>query len=241
MSDGVLLIHAFPLDGRMWEAQRLSPRTVAPDLPGFGMAPAGGPTMTMASAAARCLEVADAAGLDRFVVCGLSMGGYVSFELWRTARDRIAGLVLANTRAGADTPEGAQGRRDLAARLRAQGNVLAAAPPPLLAENAPDRLQQRVRGWIADQSAEAIAAAAEGMAERADSTPDLPGIDVPTLVITSDGDRLIPAEASADMAEAIPGARLEILPSVGHLSNVEAPARFTELLRAHVIACGVEP
>src|SRR4029077_840224 len=101
-----------------------------------------------------------AAGLERFVVCGLSMGGYVTFELWRQARDRIAGLVLANTRAGANTPGAAAARRALAERLRKEGNVLAASPPPLLAEDAPEELQQRVKGWIADQSAEAIAAGA---------------------------------------------------------------------------------
>jgi len=241
MTDGLMLIHAFPLDARMWEGQRLGPHTLAPDLPGFGMAPAGGSTMTMAAAATRCLETADAAGLDRFVVCGLSMGGYVAFELWRTARERIAGLVLANTRAGADTAEAADGRRALAARLRAEGNVLAVAPPPLLAEGAAEDLQERVRGWIADQSAEAIAAAAEGMAARADSTPDLPGIDVPTLVISGGGDRLIPPEVTAPMAEAIPGARLQILPAAGHLTNIEAPGRFTALLREHCAACGVAP
>jgi pimeloyl-ACP methyl ester carboxylesterase len=241
MSDGLLLIHAFPLDGRMWEGQRLGPHTVAPDLPGFGMAPSAGPTMTMASAAERCLEAADAADLDRVGVCGLSMGGYVAFEGWRQARTRVAGLVLANTRAGADTPEAAQGRRDLAARLRAEGNVLAASPPPLLAEDAHEELQERVRGWIGDQSAEAIAAAALGMAERPDSTPDLAGIDVPTLVITADGDRLIPAELTTPMAEAIPNASLEILAGVGHLTNVEAPGRFNELLGDHLAACGIAP
>ena len=94
MSDGLLLVHAFPLDARMWERQRLGATTVAPDLPGFGMATSAGPTMTMALAAAHCLQAADAAGLDRFVVCGLSMGGYVTFELWRQARDRVAQQLL---------------------------------------------------------------------------------------------------------------------------------------------------
>jgi pimeloyl-ACP methyl ester carboxylesterase len=239
MSDGLVLVHAFPLDARMWETQRLGATTVAPDLPGFGMAPSAGATMTMALAADHCLQAADAAGLERFVVCGLSMGGYVTFELWRRARDRIAGLVLANTRAGADTPEAAAGRRDLAGRLRSEGNVLAENPPPLLAEHAPEELQQRVKGWVADQSAEAIAAAALGMAERVDSTGDLAGIDVPTLVITSDGDRLIPADLTTPMAEQIPGGRLEVLPGVGHLSNVEAPDRFTALLREHVARSGI--
>jgi pimeloyl-ACP methyl ester carboxylesterase len=239
MTDGLLLVHAFPLDARMWERQRLGPTTVAPDLPGFGMAAAAGQTMTMALAAEHCLRAADAAGLDRFVVCGLSMGGYVTFELWRQARDRIAGLVLANTRAGADTAEAAAGRRDLAERLRKEGNVLAESPPPLLAEHAPEELQQRVKGWVADQSAEAIAAAALGMAERVDSTGDLAGIDVPTLVITADGDRLIPPDLTTPMAEQIADARLEVLPGVGHLTNVEAPDRFTTLLRDHVAACGI--
>lgn len=239
MSDGVLLIHAFPLDARMWDAQRVSPAVIAPDLPGFGAAPMRGDTLTMAIAAEHCLAAADAAGLDRVVVCGLSMGGYVALEVWRHAPGRVAGLILANTRAGADTPEAAEGRRGLAQRLRSEGNVLATAPPPLLAEGADVALGDRVRGWIADQSAEAIAAAALGMAERPDSTGDLPGITVPTLVITSEGDRLIPAELSTPMADQIPGARLEVLGGVGHLSNVEDPDRFTELLREHAGACGV--
>jgi pimeloyl-ACP methyl ester carboxylesterase len=239
MSDGVLLIHAFPLDARMWEAQILGRGVVAPDLPGFGSAPSAGEVMTMGAAATHCLAAADEAGLDRFVVCGLSMGGYVAFELWRQAPERFAGLVLANTRAGADTPEAAEGRRALAERLRTEGNVLAETPPPLLAEGADPALQDRVRGWIADQAADAIAAAALGMAERPDSTGDLPGIGVPTLVITADGDRLIPADATAPMAEQIPGARLEVLQGVGHLTNVEAPDRFTALLRDHVARSGV--
>jgi pimeloyl-ACP methyl ester carboxylesterase len=240
MSDGVLLVHAFPVDARMWEAQRADGGpVVAPDLPGFGSAPMGGEVLTMADAAAHCLAAVDAAGLDRMVVCGLSMGGYIAFELWRQAPDRITGLVLANTRAGADTAEAAEARRALAERLRTEGNVLADAPPPLLAADAPAALEERVRGWVADQAAAAIAAAALGMAARPDSTGDLGGITVPTLVITSEGDRLIAAEQSAPMADAIPGARLVVLPGVGHLTSVEAPDRFTELLREHAAACGV--
>ena len=77
------------------------------------------------------------------------------------------------------------------------------------------------------------------MAERPDSTPDLRTIDVPTLVITSSGDRVIAPEISAAMAGEIPGARLETLDGVGHLSNLEAPDRFTELLVEHVSACGI--
>jgi 3-oxoadipate enol-lactonase len=245
--DGLLLVHAFPVGARMWEPQlpaleAIGIRVVAPDLPGFGgTTDAPGGIMTMRSAADRCLEALDIAGVERAVVCGLSMGGYVAFELWRAARERILGLVLANTRAQADPAEGAEGRRELARRLREEGNVLVADPPPLLSDHAPEELWSRVRRLIAGQSAEAIAAASLGMAERPDSTPDLPTIDVPTLVVTSDDDTLIPPEVTATIAGAVPGATLTTLEGVGHLSNLEAPTAFDRAMHAHLGRCGMIP
>ena len=242
MTDGVLLIHAFPLDARMWEPQLAAigdgVPVVAPHLPGFGGTPGAGEVMSMASAAGRCIEALDAAGIDRAVVCGLSMGGYVAFELWRRARERFAGLILANTRAGADGEEAAAGRRALAVRLLAEGNgFLAESPPPLLSEHASDELRRRVRELIAGQPAPSIAAAALGMAERPDSTPDLATIDVPTLVVTADGDSLIPPAATSPMADEIPGAELAVIDGAGHLSNLEAAGAFDELLAHHLDRC----
>ena len=242
MTDGLLLLHAWPVDARMWDPQRDAVRgvpVVAPSFPGFGGAEGAGEVMTMRAASDRAVAELDAAGVDRAVVCGLSLGGYVAFEIWRNARDRVAGLVLANTRAVADAPEGAEGRRALAARLRSEGNVLADAPPPLLSEHASEDLWTRVKGWIADQPAEAIAAAALGMAERPDSTPDLATIDVPTLVITSTGDTLIPPAVTAEMAGQIPGARLQTIEGAGHLSNVEGSDAFAEALLEHLELCGI--
>ena len=242
MSVGLLLLHAWPLDARMWQPQIAAlggeVTIVAPDHPGFGSAPTAGPSMTMEAAAEHALREIDAAGLEAAVVCGLSLGGYVAFEIWRRARGRVAGLVLANTRAVADTEEGAAGRRALAERLRAEGNILATEPPPLLAPDAPDELRELVRSMIADQSPEAIAAALIGMAERPDSTPELSEIDVPTLVITSARDQLIPPEVSEEMAPRIRTARLEVIPGAGHLSSLEAPDDFNLLLRAHLLAVG---
>ena len=243
MTDGLLLLHAWPLDAGMWQPQleSLPPdlTVAAPHHPGFGGSEPAGDVMTMASAAERALDAMDSAGIGRAVLCGLSIGGYVAFELWRQARDRFAGLILANTRAVDDPEEAAAGRRALAARLRAEGNLLAAEPPPLLAADAPAELQERVRALIGQQPAEAIAAALLGMAERPDSTPDLATIDVPTLVITSTGDRLIAPEVSAEMCGQIPGARLETLEGVGHLTNLEAPETFTALLLEHLADCGI--
>jgi 3-oxoadipate enol-lactonase len=230
MTTGLLLIHAFPLDARMWEPQlgafgaRLP--VVAPHLPGFGGTP-GPEVLTMSMAAAQCVRALDDAGVDSAVVCGLSMGGYVAFELWRAARPRVAGLVLANTRAEPDTPEGAAGRRALAERLAAEGNgFLVEQPPPLLSDGAPAGLWDRVKAMIADQPASAIAAAALGMADRPDSTPDLDGIDVPALVITGSGDTLIPPDVTAGIADRVPSAELVRIEGAGHLSNLEAAESF---------------
>ncbi|HEY6567918.1 MAG TPA: alpha/beta fold hydrolase [Actinomycetota bacterium] len=236
-ADGVLFIHAFPMDARMWDGQVAaldgSWPTVAPSLPGFGGSDDAGPTMTMGAAADRCLRAADEIGLERMVVCGLSMGGYVAFELWRMARQRVAGIVLANTRSGADAREAADGRRALADRLESEGNgFMVEAPPPLLSSDAPPAMWAQVRETIAEQPAPSIAAAARGMAQRKDSTPDLSAIDVPVLIVTSDADTLIAPEVSLAMAEHIPGAQQVTLAGGGHLSNLEVPEAFDEALRA---------
>jgi len=212
---------------------------VAPDLPGFGGSEPAGDVLTMGLAAERALGAMGERGIDRAVVCGLSMGGYVAFEVWRRARDRVLGLVLANTRAVADSPEAAAGRRALAERLRSEGNVLISEPPALLSDHAPEELRTRVHGWIAEQPPEAIAAALLGMAERPDSTPDLATIDVPTLVLTSTEDRMIAPQISAEMAGLIPRGRLETIEGVGHLSNLEGSEAFDAALVDHLATCGL--
>lgn len=244
MTDGLLLLHAFPVDARMWRPQLDATRErlpiAAPDHPGFGRSADVPDVMTMELAARSAVAALDEARIDRAVVCGLSMGGYVAFELWRRSGDRIAGLVLANTRAGADAPEAAANRRGLAERLLREGKAFFAdGPPGLLSDHADDDVRARVRDLIADQPAAAIAAASLGMAERPDSTPDLPGIDVPTLVITSSDDTLIPPDVSAPMAERIPDARLAVIDGAGHLSNLERPDDFTRLLGEHLSRCGL--
>jgi pimeloyl-ACP methyl ester carboxylesterase len=243
MATGLLLLHAFPLDASMWGPQLAALRgevaVVAPNFPGFGGTPLAGEVTTMDRGAERAAADVEAAGLDRIVVCGLSMGGYVAFAFWRRFRDRVAGLILAHTRAGPDDEAGRERRRALADRLRSEGNgFLVDSPPPLLSAGAPSELWQHVKSNIAAQPAEAIAAASLGMAERPDSTPDLAGIDVPTLVITATDDALIPPEATSPMAEQISGARLDAIEGAGHLSNLEAPEAFNRLLAGHLVRCG---
>jgi 3-oxoadipate enol-lactonase len=243
MTDTLLLLHAFPLDSWMWRQQiddlAGEALVVAPDLPGFGGTQPAGDVMTMDAAADAALRALEEAGARDAVVCGLSMGGYVALAFWRRHRDRVAGLVLANTKAGADDDAGRDRRAAMAQRLRSEGNqFLLDDPPPLLSDAASADLWESVKADIGRQPPASIAAASLGMAERVDSTGDLPHIDVPTMVIVSDADTLIPASATVPMADRIPGARLRDIQGAGHLSNLEQPERFTALLREQLVACG---
>jgi 3-oxoadipate enol-lactonase len=239
----LLLVHAFPVDASMWDGQVESlgdeHRVLAPSLPGFGGTPPAGEVMTMDAAADHVAAELDRAGERRAVICGLSMGGYVAFSLWRRHRDRIAGLILANTRAEPDDEAGRERRRAVAEKARKEGSeAIAESPPPLLSEAADDALWDRVKATIRAQPGEAIAAASLGMAERPDSRPILGEIDVPAAVVTSTGDTLLPPEVSSPIAEAIPEADLVVLEGAGHLSNLEDPPGFNTAVRAVLSGAG---
>ena len=215
----------------MWEPQAAAFRgactVVAPDFPGFGDAAPTALPPTIDSAADAAAEAMARAGIDRAVVCGLSLGGYVALAFLRRHPARVRGLVLANTRADADDEAARERRAALAARLRSQGNILAENPPPLLSDAAPPALVARVKGIIARQPP----------AARPGALGDLATIAVPTIVITSSGDTLIPPAVTQSTFAAVPGARFEIIPGVGHLSNLEAPEAFNALLRDHIRTC----
>lgn len=212
---------------------------LAPSLPGFGGTPAAGGVLSMDAAADYLAAELDKAGIQRAAVCGLSMGGYIAFSLWRRHRERIAALALADTRAEPDDDAGVGRRRAVAEKARSEGSEpIAENPPPLLSENADDALWARVRDMIRRQPGEAIAAASLGMAERPDSRPVLSGIDVPTTVIVGSADTLTPPAMSEAMAGAIPKAELVTLEGAGHLSNLEDPEGFTSALRRLIERAG---
>jgi 3-oxoadipate enol-lactonase len=232
----LLLIHAFPLDASMWEEQvtalRVEGDILAPSLPGFGGTPPAGDVLSMDAMADFLAGELDRAEAEKALVCGLSIGGYAAFSLWRRHQNRVAGLLLADTRAEADDEAGKERRRALAEKMRAEGSgPMAENPPPLLSEGADPTLWERVKEIIRRQPGEAIAAASLGMAERPDSTPILPTIDVPTTIVVGSADAMTPPPMSETMAEAIPGAELVVLEGAGHLSNLENPEGFLSALR----------
>lgn len=247
--EAVLFIHGFPFHGGQWDEQiDLLPerwRLLAPDLRGFGQTEAGvgdGP-LEMDLLADDLAAFLDSLNIERAVVCGLSMGGYVALALWRWHPTRVRALVLCNTRAGADTEAGREGRRELAEQVEREGSAAAvtALLPGLLSERTQaerPELSARVRALIEANPAQTIVAALHGMAARPDSTDLLPTIDVPTLLIAGSEDGLTPVADLDFLAQAIPDARLHQIEGVGHLSNIENPSAFNLALVHFLEALG---
>ena len=236
----LVLLHAFPLDGRMWapqvEALAGSYQVIVPDLRGFGAAreqaveEAG--MDLLADDVARLL---DDRGLDRVILGGLSMGGYVALAFVRHHADRLGGLLLLDTKATADSEEARADRLRMVERLLAEGNgfLPEVMLPRLLGKTSLEErpeLVKRVTALVAEQDAHAAAAAQRGMAARPDTTDVLASIDVPTLVVTGAEDALFAPEVGRELASAIPGARFLLVEEAGHLSSLERPEVVNEAL-----------
>ncbi len=236
----IVLLHAFPLDGSMWTPQRerwrRQWRVIVPDLRGFGASPAtSGEPCAMDDYARDVVRLLDALSIETVCLCGLSMGGYVALAFAERFPERLAGLVLANTRAGADGDEARAARTALAARVKRQGTsaLVEALLDKLLGPMAPPEAIARVRAMIEAQDPRGAISALTGMAERRDRTALLSAIRVPTLVLASTEDRLVPAAESRALGEAIPSANWIEIAGAGHLSNLEQPELFALAAEAH--------
>ena len=238
-----VLLHAFPLGANQWEPQMRSIpagwRLITPDLRGFG----GSTELDSLSAlaitdfAGDVVDLLDELDVPRAVIGGLSMGGYVALALLQNAPQVVAGLVLADTRATADSPEGRANRRNMLALVDREGpsGVAREMMPKLLGSTTRalnPAIEAQVRRLIKQQSPVAIRGAIHRMMHRPDSTALLPQVSVPTLVIVGEEDELTPPADSQRIAEAVPGAILVTIPGAGHLSNMEQPDAFNAALNA---------
>ncbi|HEX6674505.1 MAG TPA: alpha/beta fold hydrolase [Actinomycetes bacterium] len=239
-SPALVLLHAFPLDGRMWkpqvEALSSHHQVVVPDLRGFGSARDQVVEVAemdlLADDVARLL---DELGLDQVVLCGLSMGGYVSFAFARRHPGRLRGLVLAATKASADDEQAAAARLAMADRVLAEGiGFVPDAMLPQLLGTSTRRLRptlvEKVTKLIIEQEPAAVAAAQRGMARRPDVTAELAAISVPALVLCGTEDERFGPEVGRGLAAAIPDATFVQIPEAGHLLNLEQPAQVNEAL-----------
>lgn len=242
----ILFIHGFPFDRALWQHQLAALRKwkrIAPDLRGAGGSTAPADGYSMARYADDLVAVLDAVGARDAVVCGLSMGGYILFELLRRHADRVKAVILAATRAEADSEEAKRGRDELAvvAERNGQDAVAERLLPRLLAaatRAAQPELVDDVRAMIRRVPVPGIVGALRAMRDRPDSTGTLGAVRVPALVLVGSEDQITPPPVVQAMAAAIPGARLAVIPAAGHLAPLEQPlatsralADFLESLR----------
>ena len=233
----LVLLHAFPLDSRMWDGVHAGlRRPVTPDQRGFGGNPWGPgplPEPSLDVVAAEVLAQLERQGINRFVLGGCSMGGYLAMAVLRAARARVSGLLLVDTRYEADTPQQRENRYAQARRVESEGTgwLADALLPNLLGATTRahrPHVVRRVRELIAAQPATGVAWALRAMAARPDSADTLRAVTVPALVVSGEEDTAIAPPASAEaMARLLPRGELAVLPSVGHLPPLENPALFT--------------
>ncbi len=237
--DPVVLLHAFPLNGRMWEPQlealSATRRIIAPDYPGFGRSPHAPAQPDVGYYAKSVGNLLDHLELEQVVLGGISMGGYVAFGCMRLFPERVAGLILANTRPDPDSEEQRQNRKEMARRVSEEGVevLIELQMQRLLAKETLENNQSvvsLVREMILESTPDGVVAALGAMRERPDSTSLLPEINVPVLAIGGAEDALSSPEVMGEMAAKIPTSRHVVLPGAGHLSNLESPGEFNAAL-----------
>jgi 3-oxoadipate enol-lactonase len=232
-----LFVHGFPHNRSLWTPQlqglTVNARCVAPDLRGFGETTVA-PPFSMDRYADDLAALLDVLHVDKAVVAGLSMGGYVAFAFWRRHPHRVRALALCNTKAGADSDEAREKRRGLMAIARERGSsaVADSMMTGMLGRTTREKrpeITNAVHRMISSAPVEGVVGALQAMMERPDSAPTMATINVPTLVVTGDEDTIIPIEESRAMHAAIKGSTLEIISGAGHLSNLERPAAFNHV------------
>jgi pimeloyl-ACP methyl ester carboxylesterase len=223
----ILLLHAFPLDARMWDAQvsaleQAGYESLAPNLPGRE------PDNDLANWAGRVLQLLP----GDFIPVGCSMGGYLTFELWRQAPARIPAAVFIDTRAGADTPEVREGRGETIRILGEDGfdAFWKLQEPKLFGSDTPPDVIERARAIAAEQPITNLVATLQALGSRPDSSETASSLDVPALVIVGEEDVLTPPSEAEELAELLPIAQLVRLPGAGHLTPLEQPTRVNEEL-----------
>jgi pimeloyl-ACP methyl ester carboxylesterase len=236
----LVLLHAFPADHGMWMpvAERLATRyrVVLMDLRAHGRSGAGSGPATMQKHAADVIRVCREAEIERCILAGVSIGGYVILEILRRERQRAAGLILSDTRAAADSDEVRANRSksiDDAKRLGPEP-IMETLINRVLGEttrrNRPD-LIARVHAMAASMTVERIAAIQQGMAARPDSTSLLPSLTVPTLLLFGEEDVVTPRADAETLNRGIANSTLHVLSKAGHLAILEQDEECARLIR----------
>jgi 3-oxoadipate enol-lactonase len=239
----VVLLHPFPVNRDFWTAvsqQLISQyRLILPDLRGHGQSGVGEGPATMEKHSADLVKVLDDADVGRAIFVGVSIGGYLLFEFWRRNRERVAGLVLCNTKAQADTQEARSGRLQAAAQVLETGvdpfaeEMLGKVLGQTTRSTRPD-LVEGARKMMLNMSAEDVSLVQRGMAERPDSMATLKTINVPTLLVTGDEDTMTGVPEAELMHQNIANSEMKVIAKAGHYSPWEQPGDAGRVLRKFV-------
>lgn len=234
----LVLVHGHPFDHTMWnpqvEAFSTTRRVIAPDLRGYGTgtSPAG-PEVTRFEEFAEDIEaLLDAEGVGACVLAGLSMGGQIAMDCYRRFPDRIRGLVLADTFAAAETPEGVRVRHAMADRLLREGmrGYADEVLERMVAPYADADVKAHVHRMMTATSPASAAAALRARAARPDYRALLTTVSVPALVVVGADDTYTPVAEAEALHAALPDAALHVVKGTAHLPNLERPAEFNEVL-----------
>lgn len=235
----IVLIHGYPFNRTLWNEQvaalSSSYRVVVPDLRGSGESDASPGPATMNRMAQDVAQLMDHLEISRAVIGGLSMGGYVALAFYKQFPSRVRALVLADTRASADTAEGKQTRTQQAEKALSEGmaGIADAMLPKLLTPETVSKrpeIVKRVRDMMLKTKPEGAASSLLGMAERDDQTELLSRITANTLIVVGAEDAITPVADSEKMHNAIAGSRLVVLENAGHVSNLERTEEFNQAL-----------
>jgi pimeloyl-ACP methyl ester carboxylesterase len=244
----IVLLHALPLSASMWDAPRRvldrhGYQTIAPDQRGFGGQPLGAEAPSLDVVADDVARLLDARRIDRAVIAGASMGGYVAMTFLRRHRERVAGLALLASRASADDDAARAVREQFAVLIQdehARPGLLAATVPRLIGATARERRPELLSRLIADAGAAAPAAVAwaqRAIAARPDSFDVLRATGAPALVIAGREDELVGLDQAEATASALPRGRLIVIENAGHLPPLETPELVADALLALLRAC----
>ncbi|HWE97759.1 MAG TPA: alpha/beta fold hydrolase [Tepidisphaeraceae bacterium] len=234
----LVLLHAFPVDSRMWAAQisDLAPRcrVIAPDFRGFGQSPPAGP-FTIPSLVDDVHALLTALGALPCVLAGTSMGGYVALNFARKYPTDLRGLVLVDTKAEADNPEQRENRNKMIEVARTMGAkaVADAMSGKMLSPETFDHRPETVQALRAMMEAcpvETIVHALTALRDRPDMSDALPSVCVPTLILVGEEDAITPLAVAQSMQRQIPRAELKIVRGAGHMSPMEQPEQVNQAL-----------
>ncbi len=231
----VVLLHAFPLSRKMWQPNveaiaNAGFRVLLPDLTGFGENKLETSKISVEQMARDVASFLDKLAIEKAIIGGLSMGGYVTVNLYRLFPGKFAGLILCDTNASADAPEFREKRYNLINQIESRGAeaLVEIMLPNLISERTKENqdLVNELKSGFRKCDPESAIAALKAMAARLDHTALLAKIDCPTLLVFGEEDKITNLEAAKSMAQQIRNSELKAIPEAGHYSNLENPDDF---------------